>query len=62
MKPSDWFDRAPEDEQKRRDYFVRLITLLTGYVNESTMEDCIEKAGGTKLNRCACANRSSKRQ
>lgn len=40
----DWLRRAPEDEQKRRDYFVRLLAILGENVPERLMQESAEKA------------------
>ena len=39
-----WLDSAPEDDAECRDFFVRLISLLSIEVTAETMQNCIAKA------------------
>lgn len=39
-----WLDAAPEDDAECRDYFVRLITLLSFKVDRETMEQLVAEA------------------
>lgn len=42
--PRNWLDVAPEDEQQCRDYFVRLISILSHRVTLAEMDDAVESA------------------
>ena len=41
-----WLELAPEDEQERRDYFIRLITLLALDVSTNQLRVAVQKALG----------------
>jgi len=40
----DWLDAAPLNEAERRDYFIRLITILSHRVSSETMQDAVPEA------------------
>jgi hypothetical protein len=40
----DWLQMAPEDETQRRDYLIRLLTLLAHYVSDQELEKCVASA------------------
>jgi hypothetical protein len=39
-----WLDAAPEDEQERREFLIRLITILSFKVDYQTMEEAVVQA------------------
>jgi hypothetical protein len=40
----DWLQVAPEDETTRREYFIRLLSLLARRVSDHELEECIDNA------------------
>ena len=45
MLKGDWLNAAPEDENTRLDYSIRLLTLFARRVSEEQLQECIQKAG-----------------